>query len=53
LAPAKRRFTAGRPAQSMYMFAKQTDFGVQMVTESNRLYFNRHPQLITALSATA
>ena len=53
LAPAARRSTAGRPAQAMYQFDSSDDFGINVWTESNRLYFNRHPQLITALSALA
>ena len=37
-------------AQPMYVFSKPSDFGVSMYTESNRLYFNRYPQLIKALT---
>lgn len=37
-------------AQPMYVFSKETDFGVSVYTESNRLYFNRYPQLIKELT---
>lgn len=36
-------------ALPMYVFSKVSDYGVTMLTESNRLYFNRYPQLIKEL----
>ena len=37
-------------ARPMYVFSKASDYGVSMITESNRLYFNRYPQLIKELT---
>jgi len=34
----------------MYAFAKESDYGIEVLTESNRLYFNPHTQLIKALT---
>ena len=49
-APSMRRGFAGKMAQSMYAFAKESEYGVSMHTESNRLYFCKHPQLIKELT---
>ncbi len=48
--PSLRRGFAGRPALPMYAFAKESDYGIEVLTESNRLYFSPHPQLIKALT---
>jgi hypothetical protein len=48
--PSMRRGFAGSTAQPMYAFAKESDYGISMYTESNRLYFNRYPQLVKELT---
>ena len=48
--PSLRRGFAGRPALPNYTFVKESDFGISIYTESNRLYFNPYPQLIKALT---
>lgn len=54
LAPAITRDTVNQEAEAMYMWTKE-DYrkGVMTEMESNRLYMNRNPELITALSRLA
>lgn len=54
LAPAVTMSTVNQEAQAMYMWAKEDErLGIMTEIESNRLYFNRAPDLIIALDKDA
>lgn len=54
LAPAVTMSTVNQEAQAMYMWAKQDErLGIMTEIESNRLFFNKAPDLIIALDKDA
>lgn len=50
LAPADTREAINKEAQAMYVWTDEDRRGVYYEVESNRLFFNRNPELITAFT---